>query len=93
MGCAPSIHISESRTVYPGGREAEDAPGAAPIPDTRRLAMIGGAVGAQLQEVGRGPGGNFPGVPGPQLGVTLMGVLRGSAGGPTGSRVLMVPCG
>lgn len=25
MGCAPSIHISESRGVYPGGKEAEDA--------------------------------------------------------------------
>ncbi|DAA17633.1 TPA: phosphodiesterase 8A isoform 1 [Bos taurus] len=34
MGCAPSIHISESRGVYPGGKEAEDVPGpaAAPLP-------------------------------------------------------------
>ncbi|XP_068847303.1 high affinity cAMP-specific and IBMX-insensitive 3',5'-cyclic phosphodiesterase 8A isoform X2 [Capricornis sumatraensis] len=33
MGCAPSIHISESRGVYPGGKEAEDVPGpAAPPP-------------------------------------------------------------
>ncbi|XP_028017745.2 high affinity cAMP-specific and IBMX-insensitive 3',5'-cyclic phosphodiesterase 8A isoform X4 [Balaenoptera acutorostrata] len=27
MGCAPSIHASESREVYHGGNEAEDAPG------------------------------------------------------------------
>ncbi|CAK6442403.1 unnamed protein product [Pipistrellus nathusii] len=26
MGCAPSIHISETQTVYPGAREAEAAP-------------------------------------------------------------------
>ncbi|XP_070426692.1 high affinity cAMP-specific and IBMX-insensitive 3',5'-cyclic phosphodiesterase 8A isoform X3 [Equus przewalskii] len=33
MGCAPSIHISESRAAGPGGKEAEDAPGpAAPPP-------------------------------------------------------------
>lgn len=33
MGCAPSIHISEGRAVYHGGKEAEDAPGAAaPLP-------------------------------------------------------------
>ncbi|XP_022366869.1 high affinity cAMP-specific and IBMX-insensitive 3',5'-cyclic phosphodiesterase 8A isoform X2 [Enhydra lutris kenyoni] len=33
MGCAPSIHISEGRAVYHGGKEAEDAPGdAAPPP-------------------------------------------------------------
>lgn len=33
MGCAPSIHISETQTVYPGAREAEAAPGpAAPLP-------------------------------------------------------------
>nr|XP_019599022.1 PREDICTED: high affinity cAMP-specific and IBMX-insensitive 3',5'-cyclic phosphodiesterase 8A isoform X1 [Rhinolophus sinicus] len=33
MGCAPSIHVSESRAVYRGGKEAEDAPGpAAPLP-------------------------------------------------------------
>ncbi|XP_037005075.2 high affinity cAMP-specific and IBMX-insensitive 3',5'-cyclic phosphodiesterase 8A isoform X2 [Artibeus jamaicensis] len=29
MGCAPSIHVSESGTLYPSGKEAEDAPGAA----------------------------------------------------------------
>ncbi|XP_053768380.1 high affinity cAMP-specific and IBMX-insensitive 3',5'-cyclic phosphodiesterase 8A isoform X2 [Desmodus rotundus] len=27
MGCAPSIHVSDSRAVYRGGKEAEDAPG------------------------------------------------------------------
>ncbi|XP_042796841.1 high affinity cAMP-specific and IBMX-insensitive 3',5'-cyclic phosphodiesterase 8A isoform X2 [Panthera leo] len=32
MGCAPSIHISEGRTAYSGGKEAEDAPGAAAAP-------------------------------------------------------------
>ncbi|XP_040113428.1 high affinity cAMP-specific and IBMX-insensitive 3',5'-cyclic phosphodiesterase 8A isoform X2 [Oryx dammah] len=32
MGCAPSIHISESRGVYPGGKEAEDVPGPAAPP-------------------------------------------------------------
>ncbi|XP_044774111.1 high affinity cAMP-specific and IBMX-insensitive 3',5'-cyclic phosphodiesterase 8A isoform X2 [Neomonachus schauinslandi] len=32
MGCAPSIHISEGRAVYHGGKEAEDAPGAAAPP-------------------------------------------------------------
>ncbi|XP_043410605.1 high affinity cAMP-specific and IBMX-insensitive 3',5'-cyclic phosphodiesterase 8A isoform X2 [Prionailurus bengalensis] len=32
MGCAPSIHISEGRAAYHGGKEAEDAPGAAAAP-------------------------------------------------------------
>ncbi|XP_077729544.1 high affinity cAMP-specific and IBMX-insensitive 3',5'-cyclic phosphodiesterase 8A isoform X3 [Canis aureus] len=32
MGCAPSIHISEGRAVYHGGKEAEDAPAAAAPP-------------------------------------------------------------
>ncbi|XP_019315908.1 high affinity cAMP-specific and IBMX-insensitive 3',5'-cyclic phosphodiesterase 8A isoform X2 [Panthera pardus] len=32
MGCAPSIHISEGRAAYSGGKEAEDAPGAAAAP-------------------------------------------------------------
>ncbi|XP_002721543.1 high affinity cAMP-specific and IBMX-insensitive 3',5'-cyclic phosphodiesterase 8A isoform X1 [Oryctolagus cuniculus] len=32
MGCAPSIHISEERAVYHGGKEAEDAPGPAAAP-------------------------------------------------------------
>ncbi|XP_015990903.2 high affinity cAMP-specific and IBMX-insensitive 3',5'-cyclic phosphodiesterase 8A isoform X3 [Rousettus aegyptiacus] len=37
MGCAPSIHISESREAFHGGKEAEDAPGpAAPLPPGRR---------------------------------------------------------
>lgn len=36
MGCAPSIHISESRAAYQGGKEAEDAPdpAAPPLPPT-----------------------------------------------------------
>ncbi|XP_036909436.1 high affinity cAMP-specific and IBMX-insensitive 3',5'-cyclic phosphodiesterase 8A isoform X2 [Sturnira hondurensis] len=29
MGCAPSIHVSESGSLCPSGKEAEDAPGAA----------------------------------------------------------------
>ncbi|XP_045680760.1 high affinity cAMP-specific and IBMX-insensitive 3',5'-cyclic phosphodiesterase 8A isoform X2 [Phyllostomus hastatus] len=29
MGCAPSIHVSESRSAYGGGKEAADAPGPA----------------------------------------------------------------
>ncbi|XP_028358077.2 high affinity cAMP-specific and IBMX-insensitive 3',5'-cyclic phosphodiesterase 8A isoform X1 [Phyllostomus discolor] len=29
MGCAPSIHVSESGSAYGGGKEAEDAPGPA----------------------------------------------------------------
>ncbi|XP_061037733.1 high affinity cAMP-specific and IBMX-insensitive 3',5'-cyclic phosphodiesterase 8A-like [Eubalaena glacialis] len=32
MGCAPSIHASESRAVYHGGNEAEDAPGPTATP-------------------------------------------------------------
>ncbi|XP_060013850.1 high affinity cAMP-specific and IBMX-insensitive 3',5'-cyclic phosphodiesterase 8A isoform X6 [Lagenorhynchus albirostris] len=32
MGCAQSIHVSESRVVYHGGNEAEDAPGPAAPP-------------------------------------------------------------
>nr|XP_045755285.1 high affinity cAMP-specific and IBMX-insensitive 3',5'-cyclic phosphodiesterase 8A isoform X3 [Mirounga angustirostris] len=58
MGCAPSIHISEGRAVYHGGKEAEDAPGAAapPPPAAPRLApgpkttASPGARGAGLAE-------------------------------------------
>lgn len=32
MGCAPSIHVSEDRPVYQGGKEAGDAPGPAAAP-------------------------------------------------------------
>ncbi|KAL2791011.1 high affinity cAMP-specific and IBMX-insensitive 3',5'-cyclic phosphodiesterase 8A isoform 2 [Daubentonia madagascariensis] len=59
MGCAPSIHISESRAVYQGGKEAEDAPGpAAPplssggpcLPQGQKTAALPPARGAGLAE-------------------------------------------
>lgn len=57
MGCAPSIHISESRETFHGGKEAEDAPGpAAPLPPgqrslpRRQTTATPGARGAGLAE-------------------------------------------
>ncbi|XP_054569175.1 high affinity cAMP-specific and IBMX-insensitive 3',5'-cyclic phosphodiesterase 8A [Eptesicus fuscus] len=59
MGCAPSIHISETQTVYPGARDAEAAPGpAAPLsppggpgallrPEPEALAATSGALPAE----------------------------------------------
>ena len=69
MGCAPSIHISENRAVYHGGKEAEDAPGpAAPpplppggprFPHGPKTAASARARGASLAESEpRGSGGN-----------------------------------
>nr|XP_035939008.1 high affinity cAMP-specific and IBMX-insensitive 3',5'-cyclic phosphodiesterase 8A isoform X1 [Halichoerus grypus] len=58
MGCAPSIHISEGRAVYHGGKEAEDAPGAAAppppagprLPPGQKTTASPGARGAGLAE-------------------------------------------
>nr|KAF6285964.1 hypothetical protein mMyoMyo1_009520 [Myotis myotis] len=58
MGCAPSIHITETQTVYPGAREAEDAqdpaallpppgwPGALLRPEPEAVATTSGALPA-----------------------------------------------
>ncbi|XP_032120675.1 high affinity cAMP-specific and IBMX-insensitive 3',5'-cyclic phosphodiesterase 8A isoform X3 [Sapajus apella] len=59
MGCAPSIHISESRAAHHGGKEAEDAPGpAAPplssggphLPQGQKTAPLSRTRGAGLAE-------------------------------------------
>nr|KAF6283529.1 phosphodiesterase 8A [Pipistrellus kuhlii] len=47
MGCAPSIHISETQTVYPGAREAEAAP-QGPAVAAALLPPTPGRPGAQL---------------------------------------------
>ncbi|XP_076980418.1 high affinity cAMP-specific and IBMX-insensitive 3',5'-cyclic phosphodiesterase 8A isoform X2 [Tamandua tetradactyla] len=59
MGCAPSIHISETRAVYHGGKEAEEAPGPAAPPPSLQTAASPRARGAGLAEPelrGRGGG-------------------------------------
>lgn len=48
MGCAPSIHISETQTVYPGAREAEAAP-QGPAVAAALLPPTPGRPGAQLR--------------------------------------------
>ncbi|XP_032324901.1 high affinity cAMP-specific and IBMX-insensitive 3',5'-cyclic phosphodiesterase 8A isoform X1 [Camelus ferus] len=78
MGCAPSIHISESRAVYHGGKEAEDAPGpAAPplppggprLPPGQKTAAAAGSRGASLAESEpRGCSGSKVSVAGVQFG-------------------------
>ncbi|KAM5206671.1 high affinity cAMP-specific and IBMX-insensitive 3',5'-cyclic phosphodiesterase 8A [Hipposideros larvatus] len=59
MGCAPSIHISESRAVYRGGKEAEDAaspaaplpPGGPRLPHGPKTSTSPGSGGASLAEL------------------------------------------
>ncbi|XP_066211207.1 high affinity cAMP-specific and IBMX-insensitive 3',5'-cyclic phosphodiesterase 8A [Saccopteryx leptura] len=43
MGCAPSIHSSESRTGFHGGEAARDAPGLPPCPETTAAPVVCGA--------------------------------------------------
>ncbi|XP_066094781.1 high affinity cAMP-specific and IBMX-insensitive 3',5'-cyclic phosphodiesterase 8A isoform X3 [Saccopteryx bilineata] len=43
MGCAPSIHSSESRTGFHGGEAARDAPGLPPCPETTASPVVRGA--------------------------------------------------
>ncbi|KAM8782791.1 high affinity cAMP-specific and IBMX-insensitive 3',5'-cyclic phosphodiesterase 8A isoform 2-T2 [Rhynchonycteris naso] len=43
MGCAPSIHSSESRTGFHGGKAARDAPGLPPGPETTASPAVFGA--------------------------------------------------
>uniref|UniRef100_A0A8C0WKN4 Phosphodiesterase n=1 Tax=Castor canadensis TaxID=51338 RepID=A0A8C0WKN4_CASCN len=51
MGCAPSIHISETRSVYHGGgREAEDEPGPSAPPTVPSAPRTAGSRRASLAE-------------------------------------------
>lgn len=52
MGCAPSIHVSEGRAAYHGGKEAEDAPPPAGprLPPGPKTTASPGARGAGLAE-------------------------------------------